>query len=111
MAFGKYRGTKYGNIRHEGSASKKEHARKLELELFQKCGAIRNLEFQKRWLLIPKQDGERAVYYLSDASYVDCETGLLVVEDTKSVFTKKNPVYVLKRKMMLHFHGIRIREV
>lgn len=38
------------------------------------------------------------------------QDGEMVVEDVKSPATRKKPEYVLKRKMMLFFHGIRIRE-
>ena len=45
--------------------------------------------------------------YIADFRYVDHE-GNVVVEDTKGV---KTPVYILKRKLMLRVHGIRVREV
>lgn len=57
---------------------------------------------------------ERGVYYVCDFIYEDCKTGETIYEDAKGY---KNPssaeykVFVLKRKMCLHFHGIRVREV
>lgn len=51
---------------------------------------------------------ERACRYIADFVYTDNETGQTVVEDTKGVRTKE---YIIKRKLMLFVHGIRIREI
>ena len=53
-------------------------------------------------------------WYLVDISVYDNldayfeKNGDFVVEDTKGVRTKE---YIIKRKMLLYFHGIRIKEV
>ena len=102
----KYNNTK---IRVDGRLfdSKAEAARWQELQLLERAGEITELERQVEYELIPKQKGERAVKYIADFRYVDHE-GKVVVEDTKGV---KTPVYILKRKLMLRVHGIRVREV
>lgn len=41
-------------------------------------------------------------YYLPDGTYV--------VEDCKSEYTRKEKDYILRRKLMLHIHGIKIYE-
>lgn len=51
---------------------------------------------------------ERAVKYKADFVYIDTETGAIVVEDTKGMRTKE---YIIKRKLMLFRHGIRVKEV
>jgi hypothetical protein len=89
--------------------SLKESKRFSELSLLQKLGKISNLETQKPFLLIPKQDGERAVKYIADFVYT--ENGNIIVEDVKSAITRKLPAYIIKRKLMLYFHGIKIKEV
>ena len=103
--------TKYNNtkIRVDGRLfdSKAEAARWQELQMLERAGEITELERQVEYELIPKQKGERAVKYIADFRYKDHE-GETVVEDTKGVRT---PVYILKRKLMLRVHGIRIREV
>ena len=103
--------SKYGNtkIRVDGRLfdSKAEAARWQELQMLERAGEITELERQVEYELIPKQKGERAVKYIADFRYKDHE-GKTVVEDTKGVRT---PVYILKRKLMLRVHGIRIREV
>ena len=103
--------SKYNNtkIRVDGRLfdSKSEAARWQELCLLERAGEITELERQVEYELIPKQKGERAVKYIADFRYVDHE-GKTVVEDTKGV---KTPVYILKRKLLLWAHGIRIREV
>lgn len=105
--------------------SKKEYRRYRELLLLEKAGEISNLQRQVKFLLIPSQyehfprygkngkeltPGKRLIekevsYY---ADFVYTENGRDVVEDVKGV---KTPEYILKRKMLLHIHGIRIREV
>ena len=64
-------------------------------------------------MLIPTQKDqrtgkvlEREVKYVADFVYLD--EGFTVVEDTKGVKTKD---YIIKRKLMLKEHGIRIKEI
>lgn len=97
---------KFRNKHSGGFHSRKEHRRAEELKVLQKIGAISRLEFQKRFEVIPKQDGERAAHYIADFVYVECD-GNEVIEDSKGFRT---PDYVLKRKLMLKVHGIRVRE-
>ena len=51
---------------------------------------------------------EQAAVYTADFVYI--EDGVKVVEDCKSEYTRKEKDYVLRRKLMLHVHGIRIVE-
>lgn len=99
--------SKFRNVKTDGYASKKESTRASVLRLMQEAGQIRNLREQVKYLLIPKQEGERACHYLADFVYEDFG-GKQVVEDTKGV---KTPDYIIKRKLMLFVHGIRISEV
>lgn len=101
--------TKFRNIKSGGYDSRKEHRRAEELRMHQKVGAISRLEFQKRFQIIPKQDGERPAHYTADFAYFECD-GTYVVEDCKSPITRKEPAYVLRKKLMLLVHGIRIKE-
>ena len=103
--------------------SKKEARRFTELLLMQRAGEISNLQRQVKYLLIPaqrepntvgKRGGiikgkliEREVSYIADFVYTDKE-GQTVVEDTKGMKTKE---YIIKRKLMLYLHDIRIKEV
>lgn len=50
---------------------------------------------------------EKACDYVADFVYLD-ESGRTVVEDAKGCRTKD---YIIKRKLMLYVHGIRIQEV
>ena len=107
---------KYGNEKTAGSASKRESHRLAELRLLEKAGKISDLRTQVRYELIPAQYElgkciERAVTYTADFVYEDLGVGipnLTVVEDAKGVRTQQ---YVIRRKLMLWLHGIRIREV
>ena len=104
---------KYGAKRVGTHASQKEHDRANQLKLLQRAGVISNLREQVPYELIPAhrfEDGtlERACKYIADFVYIDNETGQTVVEDTKGVRTKE---YIIKRKLMLFMHGIRIKEV
>ena len=105
--------------------SKKEYRRHQELSLLERVGTIQDLERQVKYVLIPAQyetyarygkkgqrikDGRRLLEkecsYIADFVYI--EDGKPVIEDTKGFKTKD---YIIKRKMMLHFYGIRIKEV
>lgn len=103
--------------------SKHERDRYCDLKLLQKAGKISGLRCQVPFRLVPEQRGpdtlgprggrkrgkliEKAVDYVADFVYLD-EAGRTVVEDAKGVRTKD---YIIKRKLMLWLHNIRIREV
>lgn len=86
--------------------SKHEAERWNELQILQRAGVIQQLKRQVRFDLIPNQKGERGVYYKADFTYL--QNGELVVEDAKGYKTAE---YIIKRKLMLWIHSIRIREV
>lgn len=88
--------------------SQKEANRWMELKLYERAKVIKELKRQVRYTLIPKQDGERACEYIADFVYTDCKSGETIVEDTKGFKTKD---YIIKRKLMLYVHGIKIKEV
>lgn len=100
---------KYRNKKSGKFDSKKEEKRYYELILMQKAGNISDLIHHKKFDLIPKQDGERAIKY--EADFVYQRNGVLIVEDVKSPATRKIPLYSIKRKLMLLIHGIKITEV
>ena len=114
--------------------SKKEAIRWAELKLLERSGRITDLDRQVTFELIPahfeevptgefykkgEKKGqpkfkrvciEKGVTYVADFVYM--ENGKKVVEDTKGC--KKGITYnyfVLKRKLLLWVHGIRIKEV
>lgn len=120
---------KYRNHKTRGYDSAREAERARVLHLLEKAGKIRDLREQVPFVLIPAQKeigtrivtrnghpaaktvervAERAVVYKADFVYVDAATDETVVEDAKGVRTKD---YIIKRKLMLWVHGIRIREV
>ena len=96
---------KYRNIKAEYNGeiydSRKEMRRAYALDMLVRCGRIKDLERQKRFIL---QDGYltrdgrkiRPISYIADFVYYDNDKGLWVVEDVKGVRTE---VYRLKRKM------------
>ena len=109
--------------------SKREARRYQELKMLERCGSISDLRRQVKYELIPVQREEstrvytkgrkkgqlivgktieRAVDYVADFVYTDTATGKTVVEDTKGMRTKD---YIIKRKLMLYIHGIKIHEV
>lgn len=123
---------KYGNrkIIKDGQAfdSVKEARRWIELSLLEKAGEITDLRRQVEFPLLPTQREastevyqrgenkgkpkpgkviEKPVVYVADFVY-KTKGGETIVEDTKGFRTKD---YVLKRKMLLYFHKIKIREV
>jgi hypothetical protein len=91
--------------------SVKEYRRWCELSLLERAGTIQNLQRQVKFELIPSQriDGkviERPCTYIADFVYT--ENGKMVVEDTKGFRTTD---YIIKRKLLLWVHGIRIQEI
>jgi hypothetical protein len=104
--------------------SMKEYWRFAELKQMQAEGKITDLERQVKYILLPaqrepdtigKRGGvkkgkllEREVAYYADFVYRLADTGTLIVEDTKGMRTTE---YIIKRKMMLYFHKIRIKEL
>ena len=88
-------------------ASRKKSKRYQELRLLERAGEIQDLRLQTPYELIPKQNGERACKYIADFVYI--ENGKQIVEDAKGY--KGDPVWIIKRKLMLWVHGIKIREV
>jgi hypothetical protein len=102
--------------------SKKEARRHAQLLDMERAGEITDLQRQVKFVLIPAQREpdtigsrggvkkgrliERECAYVAD--FVYNQNGKRVVEDTKGVRTKD---YIIKRKLMLWVHGIRIKEV
>lgn len=104
---------KYRNHRTRNWDSNIEKQRYAELLLLQRAGKITNLRRQVPIELLPSQyeDGkcvERGVKYICDFVYV--EDGQTIWEDVKSPITRKNKDYIIKRKLLLYFHHIRLRE-
>lgn len=121
---------KYGNSKTVFKGveydSKRERDRHIFLLDAERRGIISDLRRQVTFHLLPAQYEtvekqlktktkevsvcvERAVDYIADFTYM--KDGQLVVEDTKIAKKLLPPEYVLKRKMMLYFHGIKIKEV
>ena len=95
--------------------SVKEYSRWQELNLLQRAGEIYELQRQVPFVLIPTQRDEitgkvieKECKYIADFTYRSCKNGRLTVEDTKGLKTEK---YIIKRKLMLYRHGLRIKEV
>ena len=125
-------GTKYNatKVTIDGHTfdSKKESNRYLDLKLLERGKVISDLRTQVKFELIPAQYApdevkvlksgkekivkgkclERECSYIADFVYTDLRTGETVVEDSKGMRT---PEYVIKRKLMLWVHGIKILEV
>ena len=99
--------SKYGAIRSNGYASKREEKRAGELRLLERAEVIRDLKEQVRFELVPKQSGERAVNYIADFTYFIAKTGEYVVEDVKGMKTRE---YIIKRKMLQWTHNLKILE-
>ena len=108
--------------------SKKEAERYLFLKQQERKGLISDLQLQVPFVLIPAQYEEvktftkkgkekiskklieRKLSYIADFVYF--KDGETVVEDVKGFRNSTAySIYVIKRKLMLYFHGIRIAEI
>lgn len=128
MRQNKYHAVKVGEF-----DSKKEARRFQQLQIMQKAGEIDDLKRQVKFVLIPAQREfcneiyskgrkkgcfkpgkilERELSYYADFTYIDVNTGKLVVEDVKGYRGGgAYEVFRIKRKLMLKEYGIRVREI
>ena len=122
------KGNKYHNNKikfgDEVFDSQKEARRYSELKIMQDAGLIKDLQKQVKFILIPTQREEDIIgkrggvkkgkviekecSYIADFVYYDNELQQQIVEDTKGFRTTE---YIIKRKLMLYIHGIRIKEI
>jgi hypothetical protein len=104
--------SKYGAVKSGGYDSKKEHSRAIALKQMQRAGLISNLREQVKYVLIPTQRDDQGNLLEKECSYradfVYDKDGKTIIEDTKGMRT---PEYIIKRKLMLHVHGIIINEI
>lgn len=129
MKTSKYRAKKI-EVDGQSFDSKKEAERYLYLKTQQRQGFIRDLQMQVPFVLIPAQYEysikytgkkrkektvrktiEKKVSYIADFVYTDAN-GEIVVEDVKGY--RRGTAYslfVIKRKLMLERHGIKVVEV
>lgn len=115
----------FGGVEYD---SKRERDRHIFLMGQEKEGKISDLKRQVTFQLLPayyetiekqlktktkevKVCVERAVDYIADFTYM--KDRQFVVEDVKAAASSRvlDKTYILKRKMMLYFHGIKIKEV
>lgn len=97
----KYKNTKviYNGIKFD---SKKECNRYIELSRLVSTGCISDLRLQVPFVLqetFKDNTGrtERSIKYLAD--FVYSKAGQVYVEDVKSPITRKEPTYIIKRKL------------
>lgn len=109
--------------------SQKEANRYVELKILERAGEIQNLQMQVPYILLPTQYEtvteytpkthkpksvqkvvEKQVKYIADFQYK--QDGKTIVEDVKGYRDgQAYALFKLKRKLMLYFHGIKIKEV
>lgn len=95
--------------------SRKEARRYRELQLLERTGEISELQTQFAFVLAEsvkfKNEPRRkpAVKYVADFVYI--KDGRQVVEDVKSVATRKDKYFRLKKHLMMSVHGIEVVEV
>ena len=111
--------------------SQKEYQHWRVLRLLEQNGKISNLERQVKFELIPSQRKESTEVYKAGpqkglpkpgeviekpctyiADFVYIENGKKVVVDTKGCKSgAAYDLFVIKRKLMLYVHGIRVKEI
>lgn len=127
MSYNKYKNSKCKCNQGHIHDSRKEARRCNELTLLERAGEISNLRQQVKYVLIPAQRDKSTEVYTRGkrkgepkegkllekeccyyADFVYAKNGREVVEDAKGMRTE---VYKLKKKLMLYFYEIKIREV
>lgn len=80
--------------------SRKEARRYQELKLLERAGVIKDIRLQPSFILQDKYEKNgktvRAIKYIADFCYWDCEKERYIVEDVKGM---KTDVYRLKKKL------------
>lgn len=123
---GKYHNTKVFSEDGETFDSRREYRRYKDLKVLERVGVVKDLQRQVPYIIVPEhrepdttgpRGGRRkgrvietAARYIADFVYMEKNrdgTWQQVVEDCKGMRTD---TYKLKRKLMYHVHGIRIRE-
>ena len=99
---------KYGNKKVELSsglkfASEKEANRCTELKLMENAGEITALNMQVKFKLTASK-------YYADFTYFDYTKKKFIVEDVKSVATRKLTPFRMKKRMMKELYNIEILE-
>lgn len=90
--------------------SQKEAERYLELKALEAAGSI---HFLRRQIRVPLVVAETLVaHWVADFEYIEgpIPTGPLIWEDVKSDYTRKLPVYRLKKKLVKAIYGREIKE-
>lgn len=96
--------------------SKKEANRYYELIKMQQAGLIKDLETQKKFLLLDsfKKNGKtyKQISYYADFVYFDIYLKKTIVEDVKASKYFKTDVYKLKKKLFeFRYPNLTIKEV
>jgi hypothetical protein len=88
-------------------ASKKEAARYIDLKSLQRAGEIKDLELQVPFAF--EYNDVRICRYTADFTYKERKNGhwVEIVEDVKGKATRD---YRLRKRLMLAFYGISVRE-
>jgi hypothetical protein len=106
---------KYNNVAMEFDGKKFQSTKECHRYIFLRArlvaGEIKDLECQKKYLLIEGNEIEKKCEYWADFAYTECYTGLSVTEDVKSAITRKLSTYIMKRKLMLSIYNIQISEM
>lgn len=90
---------KYGAVRTNGFASKREAAHYQKLKLLEQAGEIRDLQQQVRFNLVVND--KKICAYVADFTY-RLKDGKAVIDETKGY---KTDVFKLKWKLLQALHG------
>jgi Protein of unknown function (DUF1064) len=99
--------SKYGAVRTDGYASKREARTAAALHALARAGQIKDLREQVPIVLVPRNGKLRAVTYIADFTYSDPD-GIKHYLDAKGF---KTPVYRLKKRLAALLLNIEIEEV
>ncbi len=104
---------KYGNTKVEFDDkvfdSIKERNRYISLRMLVVAGEITELLHHVTFRL--ESNDQKICDYEADFTYKIVKTGEMVVEDVKSVATRKIHLYIQKKKLMHAQYGVTIKEV
>lgn len=87
-----------------------ESRRYIQLKHLQELGEISHLRLQPNYPYYDKKNKKVLFKYIADFDYCT-EHGEVIVEDVKSAYTAKLPIYRLKKKLIEDRYDVKIKEV
>lgn len=86
----------------------KESRRYTELKLLKRANEIKDFIMQKKFYFVI--NNQKVCSYICDFEVINND-GSIDIEDVKSEYTRKLPIYSIKKKLMKAIYNVTIKEI